>query len=513
MKALKTYLPLGVLVVVIAFTLTAGPDIAGRFAYAVSKGQNDAAREHLAELSTKDYMSPLFAEVAKVLKPAVVEVRVTKKVQMQGGPEMDEFMRRFFGEQGPIGPEAPNQPGQPNRPRPMPREFMQHGLGSGVIVDAKNGYVLTNYHVVANADQTQIVLADGRTLKAKWVRSDPQTDLAIVKVDGDDFIDAPLGDSDKMEIGQWVLAIGSPEGLPQTVTAGIISAKGRTTDSTSYQNFLQTDASINHGNSGGPLVNMRGEVIGINTAIVSETGVNEGIGMAIPSNMAKNIMAQLIDKGKVTRGFLGVAIQNVTVPLANSFKLESTKGALVSGVSPGGPADKAGLKEGDFITAIGGKAIADVNELRNLVATIEPGKEVPVEFYRAGKKMELKVKVDSQPANMMTTMGPTSAPGEASAEKLGLEVANLTKELANQYGYKSSPKGVIITDVRQGSPADEAGLRPGMVVTSVGGKDVSNTQEFSEAVSAKNVDKGVQMRVTTPAGGAMFVFLAVEGEK
>ena len=276
MKSMKLWLPVGLLVVLAGGALLHGPYFAARFAYAVTKAENQAAREQLAALAKGDTLSPLFVQIARVVKPAVVEVRVTKKVKMAEMPDADQFFQRFFGDEGnPFG--MPTPPGRGQTPKPQPREYLQRGLGSGVVVDANNGYILTNYHVVAGADQTQVVLPGGETLKVAWARTDPQTDLAVLKVEAKDLIDAPLGDSDKMEIGEWVLAIGSPEGLPQTVTAGIVSAKGRTTGEVgAYQDFLQTDASINHGNSGGPLVNMRGEVIGVNTAIVSEGGGNEG---------------------------------------------------------------------------------------------------------------------------------------------------------------------------------------------------------------------------------------------
>jgi serine protease Do len=297
--------------------MIAGPRLATQFAYAVTKGENQAAREQLAALAKGDTLSPLFVRVATVVKPAVVEVRVTKKVKMQDMPDMGQFFGHFFGgESNPFG--MPQDPGKPTRPQP--REFLQRGLGSGVVVDAKNGYILTNYHVVGGADEMQVVLPGGRTLMVEWARTDPMTDLAVVKVEPKDLVDAPLGDSDAMRVGDWVMAIGSPEGLEQTVTTGIVSAKGRVTDhANTYQSFIQTDASINHGNSGGPLVNMKGEVIGINTAIVSQSGGNEGIGFAIPSNMVKSVMNQLIEKGKVTRGYLGVAIQGVDEKLAKSF--------------------------------------------------------------------------------------------------------------------------------------------------------------------------------------------------
>ncbi len=492
-----------IIVALFAYVAIDGPNMAGRIAYAVAKSQNDAGRAELSELAKQDHMSDLFAQVASVLRPAVVEVRVAKRVSVQELPDVPDLFRRQFGD--PFGQRGRSRP-QPQQP---PRDYYSRGLGSGVIVDAKNGYVITNNHVVVGADEIQVVLHDGRSFKTHWVRTDPQTDLAVLKVEAEGLIDGPLGDSDKMRVGDWVLAIGSPEGLDQTVTAGIISAMGRTTgEANSYQAFLQTDAAINHGNSGGPLVNMRGEVIGINSAIVSQTGVNEGIGLAIPSNMVKHVMQQLIEKGKVTRGYLGVSIQNVDDKLAKSFNLPDTKGALVTDVVSGGPAAKAGLKEGDFIVNVGGTAIKDVNELRNAVAALPTGKDADLEIYRDGKKMTVTVRVDPQPADMALAMRGTKPDQEVDTpSRLGIDVSDMTPALAQQFGYKAAPKGVIITNVTPGSNAESSGLEAGMVITQAGGKDVSNVDDFKKLITGK---EGVRIRVTGPGGGSRFVFLPAE---
>ena len=489
----------GALVVLLIYAIA--PFFANRIAYAIAEGQIQAGREKLGEMAKQDTLSPLFEEVVKVLEPAVVEVRVTKKVKMeQEMPDIQDFMRRFFGDQG----------GPPNQMQPQPREYLERGLGSGVIIDAKKGYILTNYHVVAKADQTQVRLADGRTVKTDWIRTDPQTDLAILKVTAENLIEAPLGDSDKMQVGHWVLAIGAPEGLEQTVTAGIISAKGRTTDDTkAYQDFLQTDAAINPGNSGGPLVNMKGQVIGINTAIVTHTGMNAGIGLAIPSNMVKTVMSQLIEKGKVTRGFLGVAIQGVTDQLAKSFSLPTTKGALVAQVTPDSPAGKAGLKAGDFIVAIAGRTVTSPNDLRNIVAGLTPGQTVPIEFFRDGKKKTAEIKVEVQPGSLLAGAGAAPTPQEEEAvSRFGMKVSDVTGQLAQQYGYKGEPKGVLITQVTPGSPAEEAGLKAGMLIQQVQDQKVTTAEQFSEAVSAKQAARGVRLLVTDPSGAERFVFLS-----
>ena len=494
-----------VLVVAFASGIIYGPQFAQRVAYAVSAGQLQAEREELAQMAAKqDTLSPLYRKVAKVVMPAVVEVRVTKRVSVQQMPEMDDLFRRFFGDQG-----AP----VPHQRQPAQRQMQ--ALGSGVIVDAQNGYIVTNNHVVGGADEVQVMTSDNRKLDAEWVKTDPATDLAVVKVKGEGLISVPLGDSDAMQVGDLVLAIGSPEGLPQTITSGIISAKGRTQaglggGTNLYQNFLQTDAAINHGNSGGPLVNMRGEVIGINTAIVSRTGVNEGIGLSIPSNMIRQIMDQLIATGKVTRGYLGVRLQDVDANLAKSFNLPTTEGALAGDVAKEGPADKAGLKAGDFITAVDGKKVTDVSHLRMTIASVTPGKSVNLDIYRDGKKQTLPVKIGEQPKDMTAAFGNPLAPegGKAKESKLGIKVATLTADLGAQLGYYAGLKGVVITEVDPDSNAAAQGLQTGMLIVKVGDKAVTTAEQFSLAITAKEAANGVRLQVTSPKGDSQFVFVA-----
>jgi len=505
MKPLKSWGALAVIVVILGAFIFAGPELVHRFAYAIEKGHVEADRSQLAELSRQDQLSPLFRAVAGAVRPAVVEVRVTEriKVQVPEMPDFEDFFQRYFGEDEGAPMPSPRRPTPPRT-----REFYSRGLGSGVIVDAEKGYVITNYHVVGQADKVEVVLSDNRSFPAEWVRTDAQTDLAVVKIKPDHLIAAPLGEGDKVEVGDLVLAIGAPEGLPQTVTMGIISAKGRTQgDSKQYQNFIQTDAAINHGNSGGPLVNMRGEVIGINTAIVSRTGVSEGIGLAIPADMVKNVMRQLVDRGKVTRGYLGVGIQDVDEKLAKSFNLPNTKGALVSQVMPGGPADRAGIKAGDFIVAVNGKEVADVNQLRQAVADLEPGKTVPLEIYRDGRKKTLEAKVEPQPAEM--AMGTTqAAPGEESqVQKFGLEVITMTKDLAQHHGYKPDVRGVMVKSVDPSSDAAEQGITEGIVITAVNGKPVTTAEEFAKAMSGKGAASGARLQILTPSGMERFIFI------
>ena len=464
----------------------------------VDKPVAAATSAELEKLAQRETLSKLFRAVARAVKPAVVEVRVKKRVRV---PSFDpeEFFRRFWGQ-------APGPGWEP----PRERYFMQRGLGSGVIVDAKHGYILTNYHVVSDADEVEVVLADGRKFQTEWVRTDWQTDLAVLKIKPEKLTAAPLGDSDKMEVGDWVLAIGSPEGLPQTVTAGIISAKGRQTGGRPYENFLQTDAAINKGNSGGPLVNIRGEVIGINTAIVSRTGVNEGIGLAVPANMARHVMEQLIEQGKVVRGFLGVTIQDVDEELARSFNLPHTRGALVTKVVEDSPADKAGLREEDFIVAVGSKPVANKDELRNLIAQIRPGKRVELTVIRKGKEKKLTVKIGHQPADMFARYPGRPARDEESPKRYGLVVSELTPQRLRRYGYPEGTKGVLIEKVDPDSDAAEKGLVPGMVIDQVNGKRVTSTQAFAAAVAAKRKKGRLLLRVLSPDGGRRYVVISAK---
>lgn len=509
MKRKSLWISWIVILAVLSVVVFYGPDVAKRFSYAAEPEvttqpavTTQPGQDNLAELARKDTLSPLFRAVSKAVMPAVVEVRVTKMIR--GGGDIDELLRRFFGDEATPGPFR-GQGQTPNRtPRRQPL-VPQRGLGSGVVIDAANGYVLTNWHVVNGADEVQIVLADRRQFKAEWVRSDSDTDLAIVKIKPENLVSAPLGDSDQMEVGDWVLAIGSPRGLPQTVTAGIISAKSRYTGGQGYENFLQTDAAINQGNSGGPLVNMRGQVIGINSRIITSGLGNEGIGLSIPSNMVLAIMKQLIAGGKVVRGFLGVSIQNVDDRLAKSYKLPGTNGALVSQVQPGLAAEKAGIQVGDFITAVNGKAVEDVNELRNTVAGFPPGTAIKLDLYRDGKKMTVPVTVAAKPKNLDENVGEEAQPGQTSAGRYGLSVQTLTKELAEQSGFPPTAKGVIITEVAPESDASDQGLEEGMLITHVQDQPVTTADEFTQAID--KAKEGARLRVRDRQGRQRIVFI------
>jgi serine protease Do len=507
MRTFKKSLPMVLVAVVVFWIAILGPAAFRRIAFAAESGRHDVDLKALTELSKYDTTSPLFRAVAKAVKPAVVVVKVKHKAAYQStfSPRMDDFLKRFLGENGPDQFRFHQE-----IPAPAPEQhFDQFGLGSGVIVDAKKGYVLTNWHVVHDADNIEVVLSDNRKLDVEWVRTDQQTDLAIIKIKPDRLIAAPLGDSDRMDAGNRVLAFGAPEGLPQTVTAGIVSGKGRTTGRGGYQNFIQTDAAINHGNSGGPLVNMRGEIIGINAAIISRSGGSMGIGLAIPSNMAKHVMRQLIDKGRVVRGYLGVTIQDVDGKLAKSFDMPDTQGALVAGVAKDTPAEKAGLKEGDFIVEVAGKSVRNVNELRNRIAQTKPGASVKLSIYRDGKKQTIRVKIAQQPKDMAAALGggaPGLSAGE-SVERYGLKVAGMNDQYAKQFGYEETPKGVVVLNVAADSPAADQSVRVGQVITQVQGKKIHAAEDLIRALSGKDAASGVRMRIRDPRGGTRFIFL------
>ena len=457
--------------------------------YAAEKAEARAAQEHLAKL---EQASTAFRLVAKALRPSVVSIRATKILRAAEAPQFrhpfgdDPFMRRFFGDDF-FERFFGNQPhgGQ---------QFRQSGIGTGVVVDAK-GYVLTNNHVVADADEVVVQLSDKREFRIsrdeidKRVFTDPKSDLAVLKIDAKDLAPAKLGDSDKLEVGDWVVAIGNPFGLELTVTAGICSAKGRAlANLAEYQDFIQTDAAINPGNSGGPLVNLRGEVIGINTAIFSRSGGYMGIGFAIPMNMARTIMDRLIEHGKVERGQLGVFIQDLTPDLAKSFGLKETKGVVVPKVVPDSPADKAGVKTGDVILEVGGKAVKNAQQLKNRVASLPIGKEVDVVVQRNGKKLTLKATIAAQQE------GATSG-----LDAYGFEVQDLTPELARRFGYQDA-EGVVVGTVRPDSPADAAGLRPNDLIVAIQHRSVRNVAEFRQALQAADPSRGLLLLVRNQFG-------------
>ena len=401
-----------------------------------------------------------FAELAKKVTPAVVNISTTTTVKVPGNP-----FRQFFGPRGgPFG-------GFGDMPD---REMKQRSLGSGIIVD-KDGYIITNNHVVSGTGEIKVKLTDGREYTAKVIGKDPKTDLALIKISSvvKELPTLALGDSDIMQVGDWVLAIGNPFGLEHTVTQGIISASGRVIGSGPYDNFLQTDAPINPGNSGGPLVNMKGEVIGINTAIVA---AGQGIGFAIPSSTAKGVVAQLREKGKVVRGWLGVSIQMVTPELAPSFGLKEARGAIVADVVKGSPSEKAGIKQGDVILAFDGKAVKSSNDLPWIVAETPVGKTVNVTLIRQGKELDVKVTiVEMTEQRLALQAGKTK-------NVFGFTVDNIKPEWRRQFDL-TAREGVVVIQVEADSLADDAGIEPGDVIREVNKKFVKDLNDFKKAMA------------------------------
>jgi serine protease Do len=432
---------------------------------------------------------PDFVALAKRLKPAVVNVSTAKTIAPQKklhrapnpfGPDpFDEFFNKFFE----------------NSPQ---HAYKQRSLGSGFIISSE-GYILTNNHVVAGADEIKVKLSDKREFKAEIKGADEKLDLALLKIDAKDhFTVAKLGDSDKIEVGDWVMAIGNPFGLEQTVTAGIISAKGRVIGSGPYDDFLQTDASINPGNSGGPLFNAQGEVVGINTAIVAG---GQGIGFAIPVNMAKGIIEQLKETGKVTRGWLGVSVQAVTPELAQSFGLDENSGALVNEIIKDSPAERAGIESGDIILQYDGKPVHEMTELPRMVADTPVGKKVVVKLLRDRKEKSVTVTIEK-----LKEKGEATA--ARSPEKLGMTVTELNQDLAAKLGTTET-KGVIVTEVQSGSNAEEAGIARGDIIREINGSKIATIDAYEKAITRNK--KGDVLRVLLKRGdNSLFVALKVE---
>lgn len=419
-----------------------------------------------------------FADLASKVKPAVVNISTTTTVRVPGNP-----FGQFFGgeDQGPFGDFFKKFFG--NVPD---RELKQQSLGSGIIID-RDGYILTNNHVVDNADEIKVKLSDGREFKAKVIGRDKKTDLALIKISST-FENLPvlvLGDSDAMRVGDWVIAVGNPFGLEQTVTQGIISATGRVIGSGPYDDFLQTDAPINPGNSGGPLVNLKGEVIGINTAIVPG---GQGLGFAIPSNLAKSIVSQLREKGKVIRGWIGVSIQTVTPAIATSFGLKEPTGALVSDVLAGGPAERAGVKRGDIIISFAGHDVKGAADLPRLVAETAVGTEVPVAVLRNGKKEQLTVKVEELTEQRLAAQSATPA------QSFGMKLSDLTPAVRKSLGLRHGG-GVAVLGVTPGGLAEAAGIQAGDIIKEVNRQPVRNLADYNRLISG------------TPAGHPVLLLL------
>lgn len=482
--------------------------------HAVAQTPAAATATDQAATSYAKSLSKAFREAASKVLPAVVMIKNMPNVreeapsngnaeEMQENPFEDPFndmlppeFRKFFKE----------MPRMPHRGMPHGGEL---GVGSGVIIDP-SGVILTNNHVVEGGGKIIVRLHDGREFTATDVKTDPKTDLAIVRIkDSGAFPAVKLGNSDDVQVGDWVLALGDPFGLEGTVTAGIVSAKGRALGNTPRENFIQTDAAINPGNSGGPLVNLDGEIIGINTAITSRSGGNQGVGFAISANLAKWVSQQLTAQGTVKRAYLGVAIQPVSQDLAKQFGVENRQGAVVADVGPNTPAATAGLKTGDVIVEFAGKSVANPQELQQAVEQAPIGAKSVVTIIREGKRQTLDVVTQEQPAEYGLARGNSKTPGgkegTARETKLGIEVANLTPEVAEKLGVKAG-EGVVITGVRDGSPASLGGLASGMVILQVGQKPVKTVEDFRAAMQKHSMKEGVMLLVRS-AQGTRFVVI------
>jgi len=477
----KTHLRTGLLAVLVIAALT----LSGTGLSAKEAKVSPESTKFLSQLSNA------LDDVAEAAGPAVVNISTTTTITMEQNPfgEMfnDPLFRRFFGEGN-------------GRPGPK-RKHKSSALGSGVIV-SENGYILTNNHVVQDADEIKIVLSDKREFKGKIVGSDPKTDLAVVKIDAKDLPTIQIGSSGKLKTGDVVLAIGNPFGLNQTITMGIVSAVGRSNVGIAdYEDFIQTDAAINPGNSGGALVNTSGQLVGINTAIFSTSGGYMGIGFAIPLDMAKTVMDSIIKTGKVTRGWLGVSIQNITPDLAKSLGIKDTSGALVSGVMKNSPAEKAGIKRGDIITELDGKTISDSRILRNMVADNAPGKTVTVTVMRKDKKELLKVTL----GEFQDTKVAKKADFDFDNLLKDVVVQDLTPDLRERLNIPSDITGVVVAQVAQDNPALNA-LQQGDVIMELERKPVANVKEYSEIVSKIGAKDGVLMLIYRD-GATIFITL------
>jgi len=494
----------GVLVLVALAGAAFHQEILGRIAYAVEKGKIEATDEELAKAES---LSNVFRMVAKRVRPSVVQIVTTGTVKQQDQErKLPDEMREWLEKQG---LEVPT-------PRP------QQGSGSGVIVDAAKGLILTNNHVVRDSDKIDVRLADGRHFKAEVLGTDEQTDLAVVQIKADKLIEAKVGDSDAMEVGDWVLAIGAPFGLEQTVSQGIISAKGRSNIGIlDYENFIQTDAAINPGNSGGPLVNMRGEVIGINTAIKTNPILAGyvGVGFAIPSSTIKQVLPDLIAGQKIVRGYLGVAIQSLRDQpgLAKTYGLTEDTGVVVTLIGADGPAAKAGLQKEDVILELDGKKVGSKDELSALVAATKPGTKVTLKVWRKDKAIDLQAEIGKQPKGFSTrgSLKDIEGGGESEAvveiETLGITVASMSPELAKKYRIEKEEgagdtEGVVITEV---DPKGEAAamttpLRPGVRILSGQGEKVTSPTALKKMLTAEALKEGVRLHLTGRAGSRVY---------
>ncbi len=430
-------------------------------------------------------LSNAFSAAAKGATPAVVSIKVEKTVAVGGMPGAlndpfglfdDDMLRRFFGDRF-------------RMPQQRQREYRQEGQGSGFII-SKDGYILTNNHVVGNVDKITVELQDGRKFEdAEVIGTDPDTEVALIKIEGDDFPVLPMGDSSQLEIGDWVIAIGNPFGLSETVTVGVISAVGRSNvHIAAYEDFIQTDAAINPGNSGGPLVNLDGRVIGINTAIYSGSGGYMGIGFAIPINMARTIADQLRTQGKVVRGFLGIMGQDIDADMVEPLGLETSQGIIVASVEDETPADRAGLQIDDIILELDGERIESYDTFRNDIAMLSPDTEIRLTVLRDGRRRTVTLTLSERPTEMAQST--RAGQSRSSREALGIQVQDLTREMAEQSDYPFGA-GVIVAAVAPGSPASRVGLRTGDLIRRVNRQAVTSVDEFESALARAKGDKVV----------------------
>jgi len=439
-----------------------------------------------------------FVAIAKQARASVVNISSVKNGTRRSEPNLgplfeDPFFRRFFGEEF-------------ERRMPSPPERREQGLGSGVIV-TPDGYIVTNNHVVEEADEVTVSLPDKRTFKAKVVGTDPKTDVAVIKIDASNLPTIPWGDASQLEVGEMVLAIGNPFGLSQTVTMGIISAIGRANVGiVDYEDFIQTDAAINPGNSGGALVNLKGELIGINTAIFSRSGGYMGIGFAIPSNMARSVMRSLVEHGKVIRGWIGVSIQEVTPDLAKEFGAPENRGALVADVREDSPASKAKLERGDIITAYNGVVVRDPSHLRGLVADTAPGTTATLSVLREKKTRDVKITIGEMPKDLATTTPDGKGKGEHALA--GVTVENAGQ--ADRFSRSKPSSGVVVTEIEPESSAERAGLRKGDIIREINRKAVKDVGDFERLTSELSPNSPVLLLLNR---GNVTIFLSISGER
>jgi serine protease Do len=451
------------------------------------------------EIRTLADLNRAFVELAKSVNPSVVTVfteRVYRVPQDRMFPffrsPFEDFFEDFFGRR------------QPRQQEPEEREYRRSGLGSGVIVST-DGYIITNNHVIENSDTIRVTLIDRRTFPATVVGSDPQTDIAILKIEANDLPAISLGNSDALEIGEWVLAIGSPfsADLAHTVTSGIVSAKGRSgVGLAEYEDFIQTDAAINPGNSGGALVNMNGELVGINSAIATRTGGFQGIGFAVPINMARRVMESLLAHGEVIRGYLGVIIQDIDDIMAQALELPVTEGALVSDVQDGSPAENAGIRQGDVIIKLDGKNILSTSQLRNEIASRPPDTVVNLTIIRDGREQTIDVRLAKLEPEDLAAVQPDTEIDQL----LGFRVTGLTDENASRYGIDRSRAGVVVTEVQRNSTAARQGLREGDLITHVNRQQVQNVNQFYENVRGMQRGDTILLNVTRENSNIFLAF-------